>query len=142
MTNFELSSDDEIFEQYKKKRMQELCSTVQDIVSECELIEKTKTLTMIVHFYKLTFNRCKAMDNKLREISKEFPDILFYRVDAEICPTVVNKLGVKVLPFLGFFKEGYFVDQLVGFDNIGNESIDMGKFRSRIKNSNVYKDIQ
>ncbi|ADM10923.1 thioredoxin-like protein [Encephalitozoon intestinalis ATCC 50506] len=132
--------DGEAFMRYREKRIQELSGNVEDITSERELIEKTKSLKMIVHFYKPEFGRCQTMDKRVREIKNCFPEIRFYRVNAEICPVVTRKLEIRVLPFLGFFKDGYFVDQVVGFEKLG-DNLDLEALKKRISDSNIFKPI-
>ncbi|WEL37815.1 thioredoxin [Encephalitozoon hellem] len=132
--------DDEAFMRYREKRIQELCGGIEDITSERELIEKTKSLKMIVHFYKQEFSRCKIMDRRLEGVREFFPGIRFYRVNAEICPVVARKLEIRVLPFLGFFKDGYFVDQIVGFERLGDEA-EPEALKKRIQESNIFKPV-
>ncbi|CAD24942.1 similarity to the THIOREDOXIN family [Encephalitozoon cuniculi GB-M1] len=136
-----LPQDDEAFMRYRERRIQELCGKVEEVVSEKELIEKTKSLRMIVHFYKPEFKRCKTMDKGLEEVKDCFPGIRFYRVNAEICPVVARKLEIRVLPFLGFFKDGYFVDQVVGFEKLGGDSVEPEVLKKRILDSNIFKPI-
>lgn len=132
--------DDEAFMRYREKRIQELYGRIDDIPAEKELIEKTKSLKMIVHFYKPEFSRCKIMDRRLEEIKDYFPGIQFYRVNAEMCPIVARKLEIRVLPFLGFFKDGYFVDQVVGFEKLGDD-VELEALKKRILESNIFKPI-
>lgn len=137
----ELPLDDEAFKRYREKRILEMVGGVAEVQSEGELIEKTKTLKMIVHFYKTEFRRCSIMDQRLQEVSREFPDIMFYRVNADICPIVSEKLGIRMLPFLGFFKDGYFVDQMVGFEQLGDDGFVTGSLKKRILKSNIFKPV-
>lgn len=133
--------DDEAFMRYRERRLRELCGKVASIPCERELIEKTKSLKMIVHFYKAEFKRCAVMGRRLEEVRDSFPEIGFYRVDAEVCPMVARKLEIRVLPFLGFFKDGYFVDQVVGFERLGDDDVDAEALRRRILDSNIFKPI-
>lgn len=131
--------DDEAFRRYREKRIQEIVG-IEEISTEKELIEKTKSLKMIVHFYKPEFKRCSVMDQKLMDVSRSLPSIKFYRVNADVCPTVSTKLEIRVLPFLGFFKDGYFVDQMVGFEQWGDD-MDVDSLKKRILESNMFKPI-
>ncbi|KAH9412164.1 hypothetical protein HK407_01g00560 [Ordospora pajunii] len=133
--------DNEVFRRYRERRMQELSAKVITISSEKELIEKTKTMTMIVHFHKAEFKRCAIMDKMLDEVQGSFPEIAFYRVDADMCPVVAKRLEIRVLPFLGFFKEGYFVDQVIGFEKLGGDAIDIECFKKRIAGSNIFRPV-
>lgn len=141
--NFELSSEeDEIFLKYKTKRMAELKqtnSTVGELDTERLLIKKTKSNRMIVHFYKPEFKRCRIMNERLNRVCKFFPDIEFYKIDPDKCPMVVEKIGVKILPFLGFFKDGYYVGHQVGFENLGDEDFEADDLVKIIKESNMFE---
>lgn len=131
--------NDETLRRYREKRMQELLG-VAEISTEADLIEKTKNLTMVVHFYKPEFKRCAVMDRRLTEIRGDLPAVHFYRVNADICPVVCARLEVRVLPFLGFFKEGYFVDQMVGFEKLGDD-FDAAALKRRILESNLFRPV-
>lgn len=131
---------DEAFKRYRDKRMNELSGKMVDILSERELIEKTKTLRMVVHFHKPEFKRCQIMDQRLNQIAIRFPSIRFYRVDADMCPVVARKLEIRMLPFLGFFNDGFFVDEVVGFEGLGDD-VDVKILEKRIHESNIFKPV-
>jgi thioredoxin-like negative regulator of GroEL len=131
--------DDEIFRRYRERRLQELSNSVTEITSEKELVDKTQRLTMVVYFYKPEFRRCKVMDHVLGAVSRELPSLLFYRMNAELCPFVTEKLGITALPFLGFFKDGFFVDQVVGFEEIGDDDVSPALLKKKIKESSIFK---
>ncbi|KAF7682517.1 Phosducin-like protein 3 [Astathelohania contejeani] len=141
---FEFDSDDEIVIKYKQKRLNELQSiagkgSVRTLYDESDLIYKTKRDTMIVHFYDDRFEKCKIMDYNLEKIANGFKDIEFIRIEAARCGLVTQRLGIRVLPFLGFFKKGFFVDSVVGFEGLGTESFESEDLKKLIKSSNLYK---
>ncbi|EOB11834.1 Phosducin-like protein 3 [Nosema bombycis CQ1] len=133
--------DDEVFLKYKQERMKELLGGVEEIFIEEDLINKSQHETMIVHFYKDDFKACEIMNRELSKVCKELENIKFYKVKAEIAPVVTNKLQITVLPFLGFFKEGFFVDQVVGFEGMGDERFSYEKMKKRIQESNIYRPV-
>ncbi|WUR03848.1 thioredoxin [Vairimorpha necatrix] len=137
----DLLVEDEIYEKYKSQRIKELLKEIPEIVTENELIKLTQHETMIVHFYDDTFETCKIMNKELNKIYKDFENISFYKIKADICPIVTNKLEIKILPFLGFFKNGFFVDQIVGFEGMGDERFNPEKLRNKIRDSNIYKPV-
>lgn len=137
----DIEMDDEVFLKYKQERMKELLGQIEEITTERDLIEKSQSETMIVHFYKEDFKACSIMNKELNNVYKDIEHIKFYKIKADICPVVTTKLNITVLPFLGFFKEGYFVDQVVGFEGMGDERFDREKLKKRIQESNIYKPV-
>ncbi|KCZ82252.1 hypothetical protein H312_00275 [Anncaliia algerae PRA339] len=133
-------SDDEIFEKYRSRRINEIKHReVKEIENEQELIKLTMKDTMIVHFYKKEFVRCSIMNDTLIRICDKFKNIDFYKIEADKCLIVAEKLDIKALPFLGFFHKGFFVDSIVGFENIGENVLNENDLINFIKNSNIYK---
>ena len=58
---------------------------------------------------------CRQLEPILDELEKQLTGRMqFYRVDAGLCPTLVQRLGVMTLPTVLFFKQGKVVDQLIG----------------------------
>lgn len=141
MTKDFLNNEDEIFDQYRQKRLKEIktsaLNTVKTYTNEYDLIEKTKKDKMIIHFYNDSFEKCKIMDFNLNKVCTFFNDIEFIRIDATIAPILTTKLNVKALPFLGFFRDGYFVDHVIGFEGLGKHSFEVDDLRKLIKNSDI-----
>lgn len=138
----DFSSEDEVYVKYKAQRfseMQKESRCLMEFYSEPELIRKSKRDTMVVHFYKPEFNKCQIMNQKLEDVSRCFSDIEFYKIDASICNLVTAKLDIKILPFLAFFKNGFFVDSLIGFEDLGKHWFETDDLVNLIKNSNIYK---
>lgn len=135
-------SDDDVFVKYKTQRVAEMQRETGSLVefrSEADLVRKSKTNTMIVHFYKPEFTKCEIMNRHLEEVCKSFPGIEFYKINAEKCALVTKKLNVLSLPFLAFFKNGYFVDSVVGFEGLGADWFDPKDLVSLIKSSHIFK---
>jgi hypothetical protein len=79
------------------------------------------------------------MDHNLGKVCKEFKDIQFIRIGAEICPIVTKKLGIKTLPFLAFFANGYFIDSVVGFEGMGTDSFEATDLIAYIRKAEIMK---
>jgi thioredoxin-like negative regulator of GroEL len=113
--------DDDFLRQYTEKMLSK--SIFTEFTDEESLINLSMHQKLIVHFYSRNFKKCRFMNESLRKIAVKFPDIKFGFIDVENCPKMCQALKIKVLPFLGFFKDGFFIEQLVGFEKIGNSEI-------------------
>ncbi|KAF7685223.1 Phosducin-like protein 3 [Cucumispora dikerogammari] len=142
MHELESSSDDnKVISAITSKRYKELKTillpSITEIPTEEIFISKSKTEKMIVHFYSSKFKLCEQMNLVLKEIVKDYKNIGFYKIDAEKCPLVCSKLRIGVLPFLGFFKGGYFVGSQIGFEGIGDVKCDVNQLRKVINKSEL-----
>ncbi|ELA41734.1 uncharacterized protein VICG_01238 [Vittaforma corneae ATCC 50505] len=115
-------SDDEFMKTYTKNLMKRL-SNFQEYTDEEELIDLTTERKIIVHFYSPAFKKCQKMNEALKQVSVKFPSLNFGCINVEKCPKMCASLKIKVLPFLAFFKDGFFVDEIVGFEKFGNCNI-------------------
>jgi len=111
--------NDEFVRKYTEKLLKKH-SNFREYTDEQELIALTTHKRMIIHFYSPTFKKCKQMNLALQEIAARHPKIHFGVIDVQNCPEMCISLKIKVLPFLGFFKDGFFIDQVVGFEKFGN----------------------
>uniref|UniRef100_UPI00351A2CDE hypothetical protein n=1 Tax=Salmonella enterica TaxID=28901 RepID=UPI00351A2CDE len=57
----------------------------------------------------------------LKAISPKHIDTKFIKLDAELAPFFVTKLGVKTLPCVILFRNGIAIDRLVGFQDMGGK---------------------
>lgn len=134
------AEDDEYMRSYTRKL---LLKNIQhrEVMDENELMGLCEQKTMIVHFYNPNFKTSNYMNKALRFMAPKFPDIKFVFITVDKCPKMLQALKVDVLPFVGFFKDGYFVDQLVGFEKLGNKlAFEMEYLENYIKESNIYKN--
>ncbi|KAM0673403.1 hypothetical protein GVAV_003094 [Gurleya vavrai] len=136
--------EDSIYQKYKLQRMNEInkqinSTRVTTYNNEYTLIQKSKKDTMIVHFFDEKFRKCKIMDKNLEKVVTYFKGIEFARIDANFCPTFTKKLNIGTLPFLAFFKDGFYVDQAVGFEGFGKETFEVEDLVKFIKNSEMFK---
>lgn len=140
--DLELPSDDEVFIKYKAKRISELreeSDGLIELTSEAELVRKSKTDTMIVHFYKPEFRKCQIMNHNLEKVSRTLSGIGFYKIRADLCYLVTERLSITSLPFLAFFKDGYFVDSVTGFEGLGDDWFEAEDLVELIQNSGIFK---
>lgn len=130
--------EDDFIKEYTEKMLSK--SIFTEFTDEEALISLSLHQRLIVHFFSKNFKKCRMMNESLKKIAIKFPDIKFGYIDVENCPKMCQALKIKVLPFLGFFKDGFFIEQLVGFEKIGNSEVfrieDLEGF---IKNSEMCK---
>lgn len=113
-------SDDEFIRNYTERMVRNIA--LREYTDEEELIRLTTHETMVVHFYDPSFERCRHMNSILLRVSPKFPQISFAAISVDNCPKMCASLKIRVLPFLGFFRDGYFVDRLVGFEGLALDS--------------------
>lgn len=131
------SSDSDEFE-HISERMNKLKTLIKPdnffiVKDEALLIEKFNYEKILLHVYLERFERCKELDFNLRKISKDFPSIKFYRISGDDCRLITEKFDVTVLPFLGFIRDGRFVQENLGFENIGENYCDPELLKELIK---------
>ncbi len=60
---------------------------------------------------------CKQMSKVLEQLAAELPaDVLIGKVNADECPKLMERYGVRGLPTLLFFKDGTLVETRTGVD--------------------------
>ncbi|EGV66712.1 hypothetical protein PSN45_002670 [Yamadazyma tenuis] len=133
-----LDEDDSVLQQYRASRIQQLSQefkaiddahssgsdfgSVQHFDNEKKLMETVaRTDYAIVHFYQPGFAKCNIMNNKLSLLAEKHLTVKVCSIKAEEAPFLVNKLNVKVLPFVVIYKSGKELDRLVGFERLGND---------------------
>ncbi|KAI5152372.1 hypothetical protein ENBRE01_2779 [Enteropsectra breve] len=134
--------DDEFIKRYTAKQMKQVFGVIS-FEDEEELITLTEKIPIIISFYKSNFRKCIFMNKALEAIAPDFKKIKFATIDVSKCPKMVESLDIQVLPYLGFFRDGYFVDKLVGFEKLGNtQCFELKKLREYISNSPITKGIE
>ena len=83
------------------------------------------------------------MSKALGIMAIKFPQIKFMSIKVQNCPKMCKSLGITTLPYLGFFKDGYFIDKLIGFEKLGNKGyFEIDDLENYIKNSKILKNIE
>lgn len=70
--------------------------------------------TGLIIFSRKTCHVCQKVQPLILELEKEFPQISFYHVDADIEENLMNKCKVKGVPQLLYIKDGEEVYRLAG----------------------------
>lgn len=134
-----LDDDDAILSQYRESRIQQLTKefkkidelssdnlgAIEDYTDEKALMEVvTKSETVIIHFYQPNFTKCNKMNEKLKLLAEKHLTLKILSIKAETATFLVEKLKIKVLPFVVIYKNGKEFDRLVGFEKLGNNPND------------------
>lgn len=131
--------DEIVLRKYKQKLMSDMNCQIRlpSITSYSVLQSKMLYERCIIHFYKFEFERCKMMNEKLEEIAQIVKDVKFYKVEAEKFVDICERMHVNTLPFLAFFCDGKMINSIVGFEEIGDETVDINKLLRYIKRSKI-----
>ena len=71
----------------------------------------------VVDFWSTTCIPCRQMSRLLGEIAVDLPpEVMIGQVEADANPALVERLGVRALPTLLFFKNGALVETRTGID--------------------------
>ncbi|OQS54737.1 PLP1 [Ecytonucleospora hepatopenaei] len=135
--NFCINEDsDEFIKKYtmslfmKNKDVYEYANE-KEMMDECQ---KNDT-RLFIHFYSEKFEKCLLLNNILNEIVRDIEEakfltseqlefirkIKFRRINVKNCMKTVETLNISVLPYIGTFREGYFIEGFQGFEKFGNK---------------------
>ena len=80
-----------------------------------EVIEKSKTIPVIVDFWAPWCGPCRMVAPVVEEISKDFEGkIKVFKLNTDENPNVASQYGIRSIPTLMIFKGGQKVDTVVG----------------------------
>jgi hypothetical protein len=118
-------------------------TTVYDASGDADILAWTtssseKNGIVIVHFYHPDYSTSKVVDEHLANLAKRFPRVKCCRVSVLSCPFLVAKFKIQMLPYIAIFKNGFKVDQVIGFDELGGSTnFGLETFIERINKSFV-----
>ena len=129
-------NDDDDLEQLRQKRLAELKSSRKEQIENISvrghgqyteiaqdefLPSVTASRQVVCHFYHKDFQRCKIIDMHLQLLARAHPETKFVYIDAEKTPFFVERLNVRTLPSLLFFRDGINFERVLGFDGVSNK---------------------
>lgn len=80
-----------------------------------EIINNNKKV--ILDLYATWCNPCKALSPILEEISNNYPDIVFGKIDIDENPGLANFFGVESIPYVVKIEDKKYVDSFLGLRN-------------------------
>jgi thioredoxin 1 len=83
-------------------------------VETFETVLKQENKLLIFDMYADWCRPCKMLDPILTEISNENKKVQFYRINIEKQREIAAAFGVRSIPLVLFFKNGKFLDGLLG----------------------------
>lgn len=68
----------------------------------------------VVDFWATWCGPCQMLSPVVDEVSKEFKDVNFYKVNVDEEPELTMQFGIKSIPTLAFIKDGKTLDISIG----------------------------
>lgn len=75
----------------------------------------TANKTVLVDLFAEWCGPCRMLSPVVEELSKERPDVAFYKVNVDEDPVIAARFGVSSIPTLLCFKDGRLAKTSVGF---------------------------
>lgn len=154
----DIDNDSDFLEQYREKRMQQISDhlklvdknvreqgygKLETLEDEAQLMNlSSKCSTLIVHLMLDKFDKCQYMNEKLAILARKYLTTKFVKINVENCPFLVQKLKVKVLPFVIGYHEGRERLRSIGFAKLGNDpsGFPIGKLERLLKDTGVVRE--
>lgn len=150
-------SEDNELDQLRQKRLEDLKKSrkeqIENVtvrghgqyteVTQDEFLPNvTASKQVVCHFYHKDFQRCKIIDMHLQLIARSHPETKFIYINAEKAPFFVERLNIRTLPTLLFFRDGINFERVLGFDGISNkDSFQTSALARRLARSNMINPL-
>lgn len=86
-----------------------------EITSEEHFGTESTSGVVVVDVYAPWCGPCKMITPALEELSKEFKEVKFIKVNADELPDVTSGLGVMSIPSIFTLVDGVIIEKVVGF---------------------------
>ena len=77
-----------------------------------DLLSSSKTI--VVDFYADWCGPCKKIAPIFHELNKEYPNIIFAKVNVDKCKNITEKCKIRAMPTFQVWKNGKKIDELLG----------------------------
>ncbi|OMQ06844.1 hypothetical protein BXO87_02235 [Bacillus sp. GZB] len=77
--------------------------------------EETKDGVSLVYVYAPWCGPCKVISPVLADLSEQYPDVKFLKVNSETGVDILTRLNVSTIPTVLIFKDGKLFSEDVGF---------------------------
>ena len=85
------------------------------VINETEFNEIIKKGITLVDFYAEWCGPCKMLSPILEELTNEYPDINFVKVDCDQEMALAEKYGIMSIPAIFMFKDGEILSHTGGY---------------------------
>ena len=102
-----------------------------------ELVDIPKDLS-VINFYASWYPACSAMNETFKELSIQFPNLLYFQIEAEEYPELSEKFEIDSVPTFIVVKDGKLVKRLEGAD--APKLTETVQFYSNLQNSSFLVD--
>lgn len=85
------------------------------IVNENEFKNEINKGIVVVDFFAVWCNPCKALSPVIDKLSEDMEEIKFIKVDVDECSQIADEYNITNIPAIVIFKDGEKQDMLVGF---------------------------
>ena len=99
-----------------------------EIVNAQKFDEVIKNGVVLVDFFANWCGPCKMLSPVLEGLSKEMPNVGFYKVDVDVEQRLAGRYGIQAIPNMVIFKDGKAVDQITGFTSKGDIQNRLNKY--------------
>ncbi|KAL3810906.1 hypothetical protein ACHAXA_008756 [Cyclostephanos tholiformis] len=79
-----------------------------------ELMEQSKEKLVVVDFTASWCGPCRMVAPEFEKMSKEFPNVIFVKVDVDAQQGIMQECGINCMPTFQYYKGGVKVDEVVG----------------------------
>eukprot|EP00924_Labyrinthula_sp_SR-Ha-C_P009689 snap_masked-scaffold_22-processed-gene-3.14-mRNA-1 protein AED:0.11 eAED:0.11 QI:0/0/0/0.5/1/1/2/0/290 len=94
--------------------------TYTEITTQKEFFSLCKSSQrIVVHFFRRQTRRCEIVDKHLANLSREYLETRFLKIDAEKSPFLVERLKIWMMPSIVLVKDGKTEHTICGFDEFG-----------------------
>jgi len=76
--------------------------------------EKGTGKLVVIDFFATWCGPCVFISPYFAELSEQFTDVCFLKIDVDVCSSTSASCGVRAMPTFQFYKNGAKVDEMVG----------------------------